>query len=61
MELLHRDLTDKILKIFYDVHYALGYGFLEKVYQNALCYEFERNKIKFEKKEKSKLNIKTEP
>lgn len=24
---------------FYDVYNALGYGFLEKVYQNALCQE----------------------
>jgi hypothetical protein len=34
MELLHKELTDKILKTYYDVYNELGYGFLEKVYQN---------------------------
>lgn len=58
MELLHKDLTDKILKIFYDVHYVLGYGFLEKVYQNALCYELEKNNIKFEKERKIEVKYK---
>lgn len=58
MELLHKDLTDKILKIFYDVHYLLGYGFLEKVYQNALCYELEKNNIKFEKERKIEVKYK---
>ena len=39
MELLHKDLTDKILQAFYDVYNELGYGFLEKVYQNSLYLE----------------------
>ncbi len=35
--LLHRTITDKILHTFYKVVYPeLGYGFLEKVYENAL-------------------------
>ena len=39
MELIHKDITDKILKAFYQVYNTLGYGFLEKVYENALLYE----------------------
>ena len=39
MELLHKDLTDHILKVFYDVYNDLGYGFLEKVYQNSMYIE----------------------
>lgn len=36
-ELQHKDITDKILHAFFKVVYAdLGYGFLEKVYQNAM-------------------------
>jgi len=36
-ELKHQDITDKILHVFFKVVYAeLGYGFLEKVYENAL-------------------------
>ena len=38
MELLHKDLTDLILKTYYEVYNELGYGFLEKVYQNAMYY-----------------------
>jgi len=36
MSLLHQDITDKILRAFYNVYNELGYGFLEKVYANAL-------------------------
>lgn len=39
MELLHKNLTDSIIKTFYDVYNELGYGFLERVYQNALVLE----------------------
>jgi GxxExxY protein len=35
-KLLHGDITDLILKAFYHVYNTLGYGFLEKVYENAL-------------------------
>jgi GxxExxY protein len=39
MELLHSDITDKIIKAFYKVYNELGFGFLEKVYENALLLE----------------------
>ena len=36
--LKHREITDKILNSFFKVVYPeLGYGFLEKVYENALA------------------------
>ena len=35
--LLHSDLTDKIIKSFYAVYNHLGFGFQEKVYENALA------------------------
>jgi GxxExxY protein len=37
--LLHADITDKILNCFYKVYNELGYGFLEKVYENAMMIE----------------------
>jgi GxxExxY protein len=37
----HSDLTDLIIKAFYNVYNLLGYGFLEKVYENALIIELE--------------------
>jgi GxxExxY protein len=36
--LLHKELTDTIIACFYRVYNDLGYGFLERVYQNALYY-----------------------
>jgi len=33
---LHQQLTGTIIKTFYDVYNELGFGFLEKVYQNAM-------------------------
>jgi GxxExxY protein len=41
MELLHQELTDVIIKTFYEVYNELGYGFLEKVYQNSLYLELK--------------------
>lgn len=39
MELLHKNITDKIIKCFYEVYNILGYGFLEKVYESSLYNE----------------------
>ncbi len=41
----HKELTEKIIKIFYRVYNKLGYGFLEKVYENAMMIEFKREGI----------------
>ncbi|HOU12070.1 MAG TPA: GxxExxY protein [Anaerolineae bacterium] len=38
----HAQITDKILGAFYTVYGTLGYGFLEKVYENALTLEFRK-------------------
>ncbi len=40
--LKHGDLTDKIIGAFYKVYNRLGYGFLEKVYENALVLELRK-------------------
>ncbi len=40
-EMLHEEVTGKILKGFYDVYNTLGHGFLEKVYENALKIKLE--------------------
>jgi GxxExxY protein len=37
----YKELTEKIIEIFYKVYNKLGYGFLEKVYENAMLKEFE--------------------
>ena len=40
--MLHEDITDKIIKGFFKVYNTLGYGFLEKVYENALMHELRK-------------------
>ncbi len=44
-ETKHKDLTDKIIKVFYRVYNKLGYGFLEKVYENAMLIELKKEGI----------------
>jgi len=41
--LLHKEITDTILRCFYKVYNELGYGFLEKVYENAVIIELQQN------------------
>ncbi|MCS6805414.1 MAG: GxxExxY protein [Acidobacteriota bacterium] len=41
-DLKHETLTEQIIKVFYKVYNILGYGFLEKVYENALAIELRR-------------------
>ena len=36
---LHKEITSKIINCFYTVYNTLGYGFLEKVYENSLMIE----------------------
>ncbi len=37
----HAELTEKIIKAFYQVYNTLGSGFLEKVYERALEMELQ--------------------
>ena len=39
MDLLHKEITDKNINSYYKVYNTLGYGFLEKVYENAMVIE----------------------
>lgn len=43
--LLYQEITETILKCFYKVYNELGYGFLEKVYENALMIELQSNNL----------------
>jgi GxxExxY protein len=58
MELLHKELTDKILKAFYDVYNELGFGFLEKVYQNSLFLELRNRGFQVEAQKQIKVHFK---
>ena len=44
--LKHQELTGEILNSFYEVYNTLGYGFLERVYENSLLNELSTRGIK---------------
>ncbi len=48
-ELLHQELSGRIINCFFTVYNTLGYGFLEKVYENAMMIELRKNGIKAQK------------
>ncbi|MFZ4741758.1 MAG: GxxExxY protein [Bacteroidales bacterium] len=58
MELLHKELTDSIIKVFYDVYNELGYGFLEKVYQNSMYLELKERGFNVEANKQIKVYYK---
>ncbi len=43
------DLTERIIGAAIEVHKELGPGLLESIYEEALCYEFELQGIRFER------------
>mgnify|MGYP003399313215 FL=1 len=53
--LLHKTITDTVLKIYFDVYNQLGSGFLEKVYQNAMYFELKENGFKVEAQKQIKV------
>lgn len=41
----HVDLTERIIKHFFAVYNNLGYGFLEKIYENSLAIELRKARL----------------
>lgn len=44
---LYKDLTEKVIGAAIEVHNVLGNGFLEYIYQEALCYELRLREISY--------------
>jgi GxxExxY protein len=42
MSLKSQELTETIIKVFYEIYGKLGYGFLEQIYEKAMMIEFEK-------------------
>lgn len=60
MNLLHKNLTDQIIKTFFDVYNELGSGFLEKVYQNAFYLELKNRGFNVEAQKQIKVHYKNQ-
>ena len=52
----HQDLTAKIIQCAFKVHNALGFGFLETVYQNALIIELKKANLSAEKEKRIQVH-----
>ena len=57
-EYKYSELTGIILKAAFEVHNTLGCGFLEKVYEKALIYEFKTYNLKLETQKAIKITYK---
>jgi len=51
----HSEITEKVIRAFYKVYNTLGYGFLEKVYENALFIELTENGLTVERQGQIKV------
>ena len=51
------DITYKIIGCAYEVHKILGPGLLESTYETCLCYELEKQGLKFEKQKELMINF----
>ena len=58
MELLQKDVTDKIINAFYTTYNELRFGFLEKVYENALLLELQAMGLFCERQKPIKVHYK---
>jgi len=45
----HSEITEKIIKAYYNVYNKLGFGFLEKVYENSMMIELLKFGLKCSK------------
>ena len=59
MEIYENVLSEQVIGLAIKVHRVLGPGLFESVYEKALCYELDKNKIPY--KRQVKINIKYIP
>lgn len=57
-EFLYKELTYAIIGAAMEVHKTLGCGFLEYVYEEALCYELSKRGIAFERQKEMDIYYK---
>jgi GxxExxY protein len=58
--MLHKETTEKIINAFFTVYNALGYGFLEKVYENAMMIELGKTGLRVIPQKNIKVYYKSE-
>ena len=56
-DIVHAELSYKLVGVLYNVHKQMGYGFLERYYQKAIAAELKKNNIDFKEQVKVELII----
>jgi GxxExxY protein len=56
--LLYEEISNKILRAYFNVIDTLAYGYAEEVYENALCIEFDEMGIPYERQKLLNVNYK---
>lgn len=57
--LIYEELSNELINSFFEVYNRLGYGFLEKVYENALKIELESRGLKVVQQPRIKVYFKS--
>ncbi|MDL1893800.1 GxxExxY protein [Sphingobacteriales bacterium CHB3] len=50
--MIHEELSNKIIRAYYTVYNTLGFGYLEKVYENAMRVELRKFGLRVEQQKK---------
>jgi len=58
--MLHEEITSVVIAAYYIVYNTLGYGFLEKVYENALILELQKRGLKVKQQVPIKVYYETQ-
>jgi len=59
--LKEKELTERIIRAAIAVHCTLGPGFLESIYEEALCIEFDEAGIEYERQKPVQLTYHSKP
>ena len=55
---MEESISQQVIRCAFNVSNTLGAGFLEKVYENALCIELEKNGLKYQAQKPIIVNYK---
>ena len=58
--MLHKEITEKIIQAYYKVYNTMGYGFLEKIYENSLAIALRKAGLKVEQQKNIKVYFEAE-
>ncbi|MES2593287.1 MAG: GxxExxY protein [Bacteroidota bacterium] len=56
-DIIHPELSYKLVGVLYNVHKEMGHGFLERYYQKGIAAELKRSGINFKEQTKVELII----